>query len=65
MMIDITHNNRLWDWKGSVCDGVVTNPDVWGSEHYRVSSLLGPDGYPLKVGYERPRLGFDLTPRKK
>ena len=32
--------------------------------HYRVSALLGPDGYPLQIGYERPRLGFDLRGRK-
>lgn len=29
----------------------------------RISALLGPDGEPLMVGYERPRIGFDLTPR--
>ena len=28
----------------------------------RVSELLGPDGEPLRVAYERPALGFDLRP---
>ena len=32
---------------------------------YRVSAILGPDGNPLLVGYERPKVGFDLTPRNK
>ena len=31
---------------------------------YRVSAVLGPDGYPLQVGYIRPRVGYDLSPRK-
>ncbi len=30
----------------------------------RVSALLGPDGNPLLVPFERPALGFDLRPRK-
>lgn len=29
----------------------------------RISALLGPDGEPLRVGYERPKIGFDLRPR--
>lgn len=30
----------------------------------RVSALLGPDGNPLLVPFERPALGFDLRARK-
>ena len=33
--------------------------------HERISELLGPDGKPLMVGYQRPRIGFDLTPRDR
>lgn len=62
-MIDITHNNKGWEWNGVFCEGVAANPDVWGSDHYRLSALLGPDGNYLKVGYERPKMGFDLRGR--
>lgn len=31
----------------------------------RVSALLGSDGEPLLVPYPRPKIGFDLTPRKR
>ena len=43
------------------CGGV----EVDHAPAHRVSALLGPDGEPLKVGYARPRIGFDLTPRGK
>lgn len=45
-------------------DGYCANPEVEARMHWRVSALLGPDGEPLRVGIERPKLGFDLTPRK-
>jgi len=48
------------EWQG-YCGSV----EVDHSPAYRVSELLGPDGEPLKVGYARPRVGFDLTPRAK
>lgn len=31
----------------------------------RESALLGPDGEPLMVPFPRPKLGFDLTPKRK
>lgn len=46
-------------------DGFCSGRDVEASAPYRISALLGPDGEPLRVGIERPRLGFDLTPRRK
>lgn len=30
---------------------------------WRVSSLLGPDGEPLMLAYERHPFGFDLRPK--
>ncbi|ULB09127.1 hypothetical protein ORIO_04190 [Cereibacter azotoformans] len=39
-------------------------PMVWMAPAERVSALLGPDGEPLRVGFERPKMGFDLSPRK-
>jgi len=44
-------------------EGFCREVDVIVPQHARVSALLGPDGQPLMVGYERPKLGFDLTPR--
>lgn len=32
-------------------------------EATRISAVLGPDGEPLRVGFERPKLGFDLRPK--
>lgn len=43
--------------------GYCPHPDVDETRHERVSALLGPDGKPLMVGYARPALGFDLSPR--
>lgn len=48
------------DWEGRCPEPMVDVP-----AHYRLSALLGPDGEPLKVGYARPKLGFDLTPKTK
>jgi len=41
-------------------------PDVtlFMPAHERVSELLGPDGNPLMVPFERPKLGFDLRPKR-
>lgn len=44
--------------------GFCANPEVEARLNYRISALLGPDGEPLRVGIERPKLGFDLTPRR-
>ena len=43
--------------------GQCVAPQVYSAPAERVSALLGPDGEPLRVGYERPKLGFDLRPR--
>lgn len=40
------------------------NITTFQSPAVRVSQLLGPDGEPLLVGYERPKVGFDLSPKK-
>ena len=45
-------------WSG-VCGGY----DVFAGDSVRISALLGPDGEPLMVGYERPSIGFDLRRR--
>lgn len=45
-------------------EGWVRETVVDHNPAYRVSQLLGPDGYPLQVGYERVPLGFDLRRRK-
>ena len=53
-----------WRWTGiDVQDGHCPQPEVWHEPAERVSAVLGPDGEPLRVGYERRRIGFDLTPR--
>lgn len=61
-MIHITQAGHYWpELEGpSECP----SPQVWQAPAERVSELLGPDGEPLLVGYERPRIGFDLTPKK-
>jgi len=46
-------------------DGWTANPEVFVSPSHRISSLLGPDGEPLLVSYPRPKLGFDLTPKRR
>jgi hypothetical protein len=46
------------EWEGR-CGGY----EIKAGTHFRLSALLGPDGEPLQVGYERPALGFDLRPR--
>lgn len=55
------------DWNvtpfSHVGSGYCPQPDVDENRHDRVSALLGPDGKPLMVGYERPALGFDLRHR--
>lgn len=43
--------------------GFCADVQVDAPRHERISELLGPDGEPLRIGYSRPRLGFDLTPR--
>lgn len=45
-------------------EGYCQTPMVDKVAHERVSALLGPDGNPLMVPYARPRIGFDLTPRR-
>lgn len=43
--------------------------EYWDSEtmvvdvtpHVRISELLAPDGEPLMVGFEKPRVGFNLA----
>lgn len=57
-----THGDTAWD-NYDYPDNQSMFVDVPNST--RISELLGPDGEPLMVGYERPRLGFDLTPRGK
>lgn len=61
-MINITQG----DWKWDILDnkGQCPRPDVWFSPAERLSIVLGPDGEPLQVGYQRPRMGFDLRPRE-
>lgn len=56
-----------WDWSLFALeqDGFCPGVTVDAPRHERISAILGPDGEPLKVGYARPRLGFDLTPRGK
>jgi len=60
---------RYWtDDEMTHCGVEVQSPQsvvVEGGMAARVSALLGPDGNPLMVGYERPRMGFDLTPRER
>lgn len=46
-----------------VPEGECWSLEVEPAQHVRVSALLGPDGEPLRVGYQRPALGFDLRPR--
>lgn len=53
-----------WNWYGADLAGQCPEPQVWHSPAERVSELLGPDGEPLKVPFERPRIGFDLRPRR-
>lgn len=45
----------------------IPRPDItlFRSEARRVSEILGPDGDPLLVGFERPKFGFDLSPKGK
>lgn len=48
-----------FDLPQGFCDAITVD----APSHARVSELLGPDGEPLRVGYERPKLGFDLRPK--
>ena len=52
-----------WDWSlfNLEQDGFCPEVSVDEVRHERISALLGPDGEPLKVGFARPKLGFDLT----
>ena len=60
-------NRAAWteDWNGfpNEWSGYCGGLEVDHSPAYRLSELLGPDGDPLKVGYARPRVGFNLTPK--
>lgn len=60
MIID---SKQGWHWPVLDSVGVCPEPQVSHSPAERISELLGPDGEPLRVPYERPRIGFDLTPR--
>lgn len=51
------------EWGITLEDGQCVAPSVWHSPAERVSEVLGPDGEPIMVGFERPRMGFDLTPK--
>ena len=52
-------------WETSEDAGQCADVTVFVGGHSRVSELLGPDGEALDVPYERPALGFDLTPKGK
>lgn len=54
---------EFWDDLNSHGESPV--PMVYQRPSERVSRVLGPDGEPLHVGYERYKLGFDLRPNKK
>lgn len=63
-MIDVKPMDGCdWRWTGQYESGYCPQPEVWHEPAERVSAVLGPDGEPLRVGYERRRIGFDLTPR--
>lgn len=59
-----TKSQGAWvsDWDGfpDKWDGYCGGYDIHDAPRYRVSELLGPDGEPLMVGIERPKMGFDL-----
>ena len=55
-----------WTWDRQYISpdtGQTRNPTVYSGENWRISALLDQHGEPLKVAYERPKLGFDLRPR--
>lgn len=52
--------NDAWDQ-----EGYCPFPQVDYAPRVRISALLGPDGEPLMVPYERPAVGFDLRPKRK
>ncbi len=54
---------QSWEWDDDVPHGQIETVTVFTSPHERISDLLGPDGEPLLVPYERPALGFDLRPK--
>lgn len=64
-MIILNPENTGWPW--GMLDhskGASPVPLVHESgEATRISAVLGPDGEPLRVGFERPKLGFDLRPK--
>lgn len=51
------------EWGIPTVDGACIAPQVWHQPAERVSAVLGPDGEPIKVGYERPQIGFGLPHR--
>jgi len=57
---------RDWSWvtDDMELEGYCAEVSVERPQAARVSNLLGPDGEPLMIGYDRPKLGFDLTPTK-
>lgn len=61
-MIDITQQGFDWPMLWDI-SGQQQQLTVFSSTSVRDSKLLDATGEPLQVGYERPKLGFDL--RKK
>lgn len=63
-MIILNHTNRQWEWGLDMHEGWCSHDaQIYHAPATRQSALLGPDGEPLQIGYERPRLGFDLRPK--
>jgi len=62
-MIILDPADAQWDATEEMGD--TPCPEVFSAPHERISELLGPDGEPLLVPYERPAMGFDLRPKAK
>ncbi len=62
-MINITQGGHYWEQLDH--PDCCPQPDAWHAPAERISALLGPDGEPLMVPFERRKIGFDLTPRGK
>lgn len=62
-MIVTDPNSLSWDVEYKIPE----QPEItlFMPTHHRVSELLGPDGEPLMVPFERPKLGFDLSPKSR
>ena len=60
----IVNSQHGWHWPILDDLGPYISPEVWKSPAERVSELLGPDGEPLRIGFERNAIGFDLSPRR-